>query len=146
VCVAVRIAGAVAGLLLAALIAAGPVLGRTIAVSEYAALQLVRKSGSTLYERGTGAGTLPGTVTARFVVTPVRVTGAVTIRTRHGLITMRVDGYPLSYGVTARASGTMTITGGTRRYEGASGVANFTGTVNRRSWAATVHATGRMTY
>jgi hypothetical protein len=118
---------------------------RSVAVSERADLHLVRKSGSTLYEAGTATGTLPGTITARFTVTS-KVTGSVRITTRGGTLTMSVDGTPRSAGTIARFGGTMRVTSGTGKFARASGTATFTGTVNRRTWAATVNATGRLTY
>jgi hypothetical protein len=120
---------------------------RTIDVSQTAQLRLVRKSGSTLYEQGTASGTLPGSVSARFKVTVLKVTGRVTFYPRAGgSITFNVEGFPRSTGVNARFAGTMTISKGTGRYANARGAASFNGIVNRRSWAASVSAVGRMRY
>lgn len=128
--------------------AADPVAqaARTINVSERASLHLVRKSGSTLWQAGTATGTLPGTVTTRFKVTPSRVTGTLKIVTRGGSVTLSVNGTPRSYGTNARFGGTMRVTGGTGKFARARGSANFEGVVNRRSWAANVSASGRLTY
>lgn len=128
--------------------AAGPVAqaARTINVSERASLHLVRKSGSTIYQAGTATGTLPGTVTTRFKTTPSRVTGSLRIVTRGGTVTLSVNGTPRSFGTKARFGGTMRVTGGTGRYARARGTAGFEGVVNRRTWAATVTARGRLTY
>lgn len=148
----------VAGVALAALLllsvwsataAAAPIAqaARTIDVSQTAQLRLVRKSGSVLYEQGTASGTLPGTVSARFIVSVLKVTGEVTFYPRGGgSITFSVEGFPRSTGVNARFAGTMTITKGTGKYAGARGAASFNGIVNRRSWATSVSATGRMRY
>lgn len=119
---------------------------RTINVSERVSLHLVRKSGPTLYEAGTATGTLPGTVTARFNVGITRVTGSVTIRTRGGTLTMSVDGKPRTTGAISRFGGTMRVTSGTGKFARASGTASFSGTVNRRTWAANVAANGRLSY
>ncbi|MBB4662793.1 autotransporter [Conexibacter arvalis] len=118
---------------------------RTINVTERASLHLVKKSGSTIYQAGTATGTLPGTVTTRFKVT-TKVTGSLKIVTRGGTLTMSVNGRPRSMGTTARFGGTMRVTGGTGRYARARGTARFEGVVNRRTWAATVTARGRLTY
>lgn len=128
--------------------AADPVAqtARTINVTERASLHLVRKSGSTLWQAGTATGTLPGTVTARFKVTLTSVTGSLKIVTRGGTLTMSVNGKPRSGGTNARFGGTMRVTSGTGRFARASGTASFEGTVNRRSWAATVSASGRLSY
>ncbi len=128
--------------------AADPVAqaSKTINVSERASLHLVRKSGSTLWQAGTATGTLPGTVTTRFKVTLTSVTGTLKIVTRGGTVTLSVSGKPRSGGNNARFGGTMRVTGGSGKFKGASGSANFEGVVNRRSWAANVSATGRLTY
>lgn len=120
---------------------------RTLNITETANLRLVRKSGSILYERGTATGTLPGNVTARFDVKVTKVTGSVTIYPRSGgSLTINVVGYPDSAGTNAKFSGTMAVRSGTGRYARAVGSGRFEGTVNRRTWAATVRATARLTY
>lgn len=120
---------------------------RTVDVNQSASLRLVRKSGSVLYERGKATGTLPGAVTARFVVSSLRVTGEVTFLPRGGgSITFAVEGFPRSTGTRARFAGTMSIVRGSGRYAKARGGAAFNGVVNRRSWAVSVSATGRMRY
>lgn len=154
----VRAWTALAGLLAAAvtlsLVAAAPAgagdpvaqSARTVNVTERASLRLVRKSGSTLWLAGTGSGTLPGTITARFNVTVTRVSGPLRIVTRGGTLTMTADGKPRSSGTIARFGGTMRVTGGTGKYANARGTANFEGTVNRRTFATSVTAVGRLTY
>jgi hypothetical protein len=119
---------------------------RTINAVERAQLHLVSKSGSALLEKGTASGSLPGNVTAQFTVTLVRVTGLVTIYPRGGSITIRVVGSARSAGINATFGGTMSVAGGTGRYAHARGRGTFSGTVNRRSWAATVTARGRVSY
>lgn len=119
---------------------------KTINVSERASLHLVRKSGSTLWQAGTATGTLPGTVSTRFKVTLTSVTGTLKITTRGGTVTLSASGKPRSGGTNARFGGTMRVTGGTGRYSGASGSANFEGVVNRRTWATSVSASGRLSY
>lgn len=119
---------------------------RTISVTEHARLHLVEKKGSTLYQAGTATGTLPGTVTTRFKTTLTSVTGSLRIVTRGGTVTLSVKGKPRSGGTNARFGGTMRVTGGTGKFSSARGTATFEGIVNRRTWAATVSATGRLTY
>jgi hypothetical protein len=118
----------------------------TINVRETASLHLVKKSGATLYEAGTASGTLPGTITARFNVGVTKVSGSVRITTRGGTLTMSVQGTARSGGTVPRFGGTMRVTGGTGKFARASGSATFSGTVNRRTWASTVSATGRLSY
>jgi hypothetical protein len=116
-------------------------------IVENATLQLVRKSGSRLYERGSGTGSLPGTVTAQFDVTLTKVTGSVTIYPRDGgSLTINVLGYPQSTGINARFAGNMAVRRGTGRYSRAVGSGTFSGVVNRRTWAVSVHANARLTY
>jgi hypothetical protein len=120
---------------------------RTVNIDETARLHLVSRSGSTLNERGTASGTLPGTVSARFKVTVVVVTGSVTIYPRGGgSLTIKVLGVPQSAGTVAKFSGTLTVTGGSGRYAHARGSGTFTSTVNRRTWAGTVHTNAKLTY
>jgi hypothetical protein len=139
------IAAAVIALLLAFVV---PTVAqaRTINIREAVRLHLVRKSGNTLYESGTATGTLPGNVSARFEVSLTRVTGTVTIYPRGGSLTISVSGRPRSSGVNARFGGSMRVVRGTGKYRGASGSGQFEGVVNRRSWAAAVNATARLTY
>lgn len=120
---------------------------RTLNISESASLHLVHKSGSTLFEQGSASGSLPGAVAAQLKVTLVVVTGTVTFYPRGGgSLTMRMTGYPKSAGTVAKFGGSMTVSSGTGRYAQARGSATFSGTVNRRSWAANVSARGRLSY
>jgi hypothetical protein len=119
----------------------------TINVTENANLYLVKKSGSVLNERGTATGTLHGSVTARFVTSIVQVTGTVTIYPSKGSsLTITVLGYPRSTGTVAKFTGSMSVKSGTGRYAHAKGSGAFSGTVNRKTWASTVHATAKLTY
>ncbi len=119
---------------------------KTITIREHADLHLVRKSGNTLYQSGRASGTINGNVSTIFNVTLSGVTGQFTIYARGGSLTLSVNGKPRSTGLRARFSGTMRVVKGTGRYSGASGSSSFSGTVNRRTWAASVDATGRLTY
>ncbi|MDW5597118.1 autotransporter [Conexibacter stalactiti] len=120
---------------------------RTLDINEHADLRLTRRSGSTLWHSGTATGTLPGSVSARFEMTLTKVTGTVTIRPRSGgSLTINVVGYAKSAGVNARFSGNMAVRKGTGRYKNAVGSGTFDGTVNRRSFNATVTAKAKLTY
>lgn len=135
--------------MLAAPAAAAPSarVARTLNVSQTATLHLVRRSGSTIYQRGTATGTLPGAVNARINVSIVGgVTGTVTFRPRGGSVTFSVQGAPRSTGIRARFTGTMRVIDGTGRYEGAEGATAVDAIVNRRSWDATVRAIGAIRY
>ncbi len=120
---------------------------RSLRLSDTASLHLVRKSGSTLYEQGTATGTLPGSVSARFVTSVTKVTGTVTFHSNGGgSITMTAVGYPQSTGTIARFSGNIAVRSGTGRFKNVLGSGTFTGTANRRTWAVTVHARASLTY
>jgi len=136
----------VTALLVALTVGAATAQARTVKVNERASLHLVKKSGSTIYQAGTATGTLPGTITSRFNVSITRVTGSFKITTRGGTLTMSVNGSPRSAGTVARFAGTMRVVGGTGRFSRARGSGSFSGTVNRRTWAASVTASGRLTY
>lgn len=119
---------------------------RSVSVSETARLHLVSKSGSRLTERGTASGTLPGPVDAHLVVEVTEATGTVTIHPRGGSLTLSVESFARSSGTIAHLRGTLTVKTGTGRYAHARGSANFTATVNRRSWAIRVSAHGHLSY
>lgn len=132
---------------LAAAAMSAPAAAKTINVTENASLHLTRRNGSTLYERGTARGTISGPVTAVFNVGITRVTGTVTVFSGRNTLTFTLTGTPTGQrGPRATFKGTMRVVGGTRRYRNASGTATFTGAVNRRTWAATVHANGKLRY
>jgi hypothetical protein len=119
----------------------------TLHLTDTVSLHLTRKSGSTLYERGTASGTLPGSVTARFVTSLTKVTGTVTFHSSGGgTITMTAVGYPQSTNTVARLSGNMAVRSGTGRFSSALGSGTFTGSANRRTWAVTVNANATLTY
>lgn len=143
-----RLVGLVAAVSTLALVAfSAAAAAKTIAVSERADLRLSRRDGSTLYERGTARGTISGPVTAVFNVGITRVTGTLTAYSGRSTITFTFTGAPTSTrGARVAFKGSMRVVGGTRRYADARGRASFTGTVNRRTWAATVRANGRLSY
>jgi hypothetical protein len=120
---------------------------RALHLNESASLHLVHKSGPILNERGSASGTLPGSVTARFNTgNAAKVTGTVTFHPRGGTLTVTIVGFPQSLGTVARVSGSMAVRAGSGRYARAVGGGSFTGTVNRRSWAITVHARANLSY
>ena len=115
-------------------------------VNDTGHLHLTRKSGSTLYESGSASGSLPGSITAVFHTSVTKVTGTVTFHASRGSITMSAVGYPQSAGTVARFSGSIAVRSGTGAYRSALGSGSFSGTVNRRSWAVSVHAVANLTY
>jgi hypothetical protein len=120
---------------------------RTHHLTDTIYLHLVRKNGSTLYERGTATGTLPGSVSARFVTGVTRVTGSVTFYPRGGgSLTLNAVGYPHSTSTITTFNGNVAVRSGTGRYSRALGSGTLTGTANRRTWAITVRANATLTY
>ncbi len=118
-----------------------------LTLSGTAYLHLVKRRGSVLYERGRATGTLPGTVTARFVAGITKVTGTVTFHPRgHGSLTLTAIGYPQSSGRITKFTGNVAVRRGSGRFRRALGSGTFYGTANRRSWAVTVHASANLTY
>jgi hypothetical protein len=120
---------------------------KTINVSERASLTLVRKNGSVIYQRGNATGTLSGPVQTSLRVTLTSVSGYFTILVRgKGSLTFSVSGRPTSYRTLARFTANLRVVSGTGTYRRASGTGTASGIVNRRTWAASVSATGRLSY
>ncbi len=120
---------------------------KSMTLQDTASLHLTRKNGNVIYEKGTATGTLPGTVTARFVTGVTKVTGTVTFKPYSGgSLTVNAVGYPQSASTITRFTGTLAVRSGTGRFKNALGSGTFSGTANRRTWAVTVHANARITY
>lgn len=120
---------------------------RRLNLSGTAHLHLTRKSGNVIYERGTATGTLPGSVTARFVTGVTKVTGTVTFYPRGGgSLTLSAVGYPQSAATIVHFTGSCAVRSGTGRFRRAVGSGSFSGTANRRTWAVTVHANAHLRY
>jgi len=120
---------------------------RSMSLKDTVSLHLTKKNGNVLYEKGTATGTLPGTVSARFVTSATKVTGTVTFRPYSGgSLTVSAVGYAQSLSTVTRISGTLAVRKGSGRFKNALGSGTFTGTANRKTWAVTVHATASITY
>jgi len=120
---------------------------RSLRLSGTAYLHLTRKSGNVIYEKGTATGTLPGTVTARFVTGITKVSGTVTFHPYSGgSLTMNAVGYPQSAKTITKFNGNIAVRKGTGRFRNALGSGTFNGTANRKTWAVTVQATATITY
>lgn len=120
---------------------------RSLTLTDTVSLHLTRKNGNVLYEKGSATGTLPGTVTARFVTGIAKVTGTVTFHSSGGgSITMTAVGYPQSAATVTKFTGNLAVRSGTRRFRNVLGSGTFSGTANRRTWAIKVHANARITY
>jgi hypothetical protein len=119
---------------------------KTVSITENVSLKLTKKSGSTLNHRGAATGTIPGSATARSTLRGLKLTGTVTIRTKRGDLRIKINGTARSSGVRTKFDGTATMAGGTGTYRRARGSGRFQGVVNRSSWAASIRATGKLTY
>lgn len=120
---------------------------KTLTLKDTASLHLTRKNGNVIYEKGTATGSLPGTVTARFVTSIAKVTGTVTFRPYSGgSVTLSAVGYPQSAKTVTTFTGSLAVRKGTGKYKNALGSGTFHGTANRKTWAVTVHTTATVTY
>lgn len=116
-------------------------------VDDQTSLHKTSKNGATIHESGTATGTLPGSVTAVFNTSNItKVTGTVTFHAGRSSITMTVVGYPRSTKTVVPFSGSIAVRSGTGKFRNALGSGTFSGTVNRRTWAVSVHANAQVTY
>jgi hypothetical protein len=121
---------------------------RVLSIRDQGNLRFVRASGSLLLDEGRVTGTFPGTVKVRFLYNgEPNVSARFTITGRYGSISARGTAR-LSSPVSPAPSfrGRMTITGGTGRYEHVHGGGELFGVFNRRSYALTVQAVGKLPY
>jgi hypothetical protein len=111
-------------------------------------LRFVRASGSTLLDEGRVSGSFPGTVKVRFLYNGApTVSAQFTISGAGGSISARASGRlssPVS--VTPSFSGHMQITGGSGRYAHVRGSGQLFGVFNRRTYALSVQAIGKLPY
>ena len=127
---------------------AATALAKTQQINEHVALTLVKRTGSTNFQhKGRATGTVSGTVRSTITLThAVVLNGTVTITTSAGQLRLKVSGRARSLAIRSAFNGSATIAGGTGRYAHAHGKGGFTGIVNRNTWAATLDATGSLTY
>lgn len=118
----------------------------TMSISESVSLKLTKKSNSKLSHRGTATGTIPGSATAQSTLRGLKLNGTVTIKTKRGNLRIKINGTARSSSVRTKFDGTATMDGGTGIYRKARGTGKFDGIVNRSSWAATIRASGKLTY
>jgi hypothetical protein len=142
------LAAAVLGLLLLALTSTCASASRTLNISDKGSLRFVRASGSLLLDEGRVSGTFPGSVKVRFLYNgEPNVSARFTITASAGSISARATGRlssPTSPAPSFR--GRMTVTGGTGRFQHIHGGGELFGVFNRRSYALTVQAVGKLPY
>lgn len=115
-------------------------------MTETVSLRLVRKSGSTYVHTGTASGSVVGSVRSTFRLSSLAIRGTATVRNRRGTLLIRIDGRARSAATRATFSGSVKVTGGTGAYRKAVGTGRFDGVVNRKTWAATIKASGSLRY
>jgi hypothetical protein len=130
--------------------AAGPLAhpARVLNVRDEGHLRFVHASGSTLLDEGRVSGSFPGTVKVRFRYTgDPYVSAQFTISGAGGSISARGSGR-LSSPVSPTPSfrGRMRITAGSGRYAHIRGSGELFGVFNRRSYALSVQAIGKLSY
>lgn len=142
------LAAAVLSLLLLGLTGAPASASRVLNISDKGSLRFVRASGSLLLDEGRVTGTFPGSVKVRFLYNgEPNVSARFTITGNGGSISARGTGRlssPVSVAPSFR--GRMQITGGTGRYEHIRGSGELFGVFNRRNYALTVQAVGKLPY
>jgi hypothetical protein len=117
---------------------------RVLDGTDTAHLHLVH-SGETLLEEGPASGTLPGRMRAELHIGPI-YTGSFTIYTHNGRITGSGRANPHGSGRYQSFAGTLTITSGSGLYAHVHGRDGLFGVFDRRSYAAVVTTTGRLSY
>jgi hypothetical protein len=121
---------------------------RAMSVKDEGHLRLVKSSGSLLIDEGAAKGTIPGSVRVHFVYNGnPTVSAQITIFGRAGTINARASAR-LSSPTSPSPSfkGTLTITGGSRRYVHAHGSGRLYGVFYRRSYGLLVQTEGTLHY
>lgn len=109
-------------------------------------LHSVSSSGSELLEEGPVAGTIPGKLKVSFNL-GATISAKFTIYAKGGgSISGHGGGALRSTGVYASFGGSLAVTGGSGRYAHAHGSGNLSGAVNRKTYALTVKAVGKLSY
>lgn len=115
-------------------------------MNETITLKLERKVGFTFRHTGSARGSVPGSARSTLKLTRLSLKGTATIRNGRGTVRLQVDARARSGGTRARFSGKARVAGGTGAYRRARGSARISGVVNRRTWAASITATGTLYY
>jgi hypothetical protein len=109
-------------------------------------LHEVRSSGAELLEEGPVSGTIPGKVKVSFDI-GATITAKFTIYANGGGSINGSGGGALhSTSVYSSFGGSLKVTGGSGRYSHAHGTGTLTGEINRKTYALTVQADGRLYY
>ncbi len=117
----------------------------TLNGTDTAHLRLTHQYEALLYEEGPATGALPGKVRAELNVGQT-FAGSVTIYTRGGSITGQGNAKPHGAGRYQSFAGSLTLTGGSGRYQHIHGRAKLYGTFDRRTYAVVIQTTGHFYY
>jgi hypothetical protein len=121
---------------------------RTITINESGRLHLTSKQGFTLNEQGSASGTITGSIYIHLHLTSTsKVTAEVSIYPSGGSLSGSGSASYRVEGAYAVFTGTLAITRGSGKYAHAraSGL-RFTGTIQRRGDAVSVHLSGPLSY
>ena len=120
-------------------------MAHALETTDTAHLRYVRSSGSLLLDEGTASGTLPGRMRASVNV-GATISGTFTVYIHSGTITGHGSAIPHGSGVYESFAGSLVVTGGSGRYERASGRARLYGTFDRDNYALVVQTAGTLHY
>lgn len=137
-----------AALLAAALACGGATLAwgaSAVRVDDIGHLHLLKAVGSTLYEEGHAAGTLPGQTRVRMLVGN-SVSASFSISARGGAVYGSGHARLHSSGRYASFAGTLSVSRGSGRYARAHGSGKLYGVIDRRTDALTVQTIGTLVY
>jgi len=125
-----------------------PVLGAepgVTTVNEYGSLQKQNSQGYTVEEKGVGWGTFNCSVLMQMTLTGTLVNATYTAYLQGGTIGGTATAHIHSASKTAAYfSGTISLSHGTGSRAGAAGTASFSGTINRSTYAVSIHVAGRV--
>lgn len=149
-CLAVLLAGpfasvAPAGASPSAPLTAAHASSTLTSVNEYGRLAMQSSKGTSIDEKGTGWGTFNCSVLIGLTLSGTLVTASYTAYLQGGSVSGTATAQIHSATTTAASfSGTISLDRGTGSRAHASGTADFSGTINRTSYAMTTHITGKL--
>lgn len=114
-------------------------------VNEYGSLALKSSKGASILEQGHGWGSYDCSVSISLTVSGTLVTASYTAYPHGGAIRGQAKAYIRSASKAgASYTGTIWLHGGSGAFAGASGSASFDGTINRKTYAMSLHIAGRV--
>lgn len=121
---------------------------RSLSLSESGHLRLTSKQGFTLNEQGSATGTITGAIYIHLHLTSTsKVTAEVSIYPSGGSLSGNGSAAYRVEGSVAAFTGTLSITRGSGKYAHARASAlRFTGTIQRRGDAVSVHVSGPLSF